>query len=84
MRVTEVGWPTAVGAPSTGDSLQWSQAEQARNITSFVKWCRNLGYVADVTILQYRDYGTNAYYGIETSSGTRKPSYEALKTLAHE
>ena len=81
---TEVGWPTAVGQPATGDSLQWTWAEQATNITSFVKWCRGLGYVADVTVFQYRDYGTNAFYGIETSTGTRKPSYEALKTLAHE
>ena len=82
--VTEVGWPTAVGQPATGDSLQWSWAEQAANIASFVKWARGTGYVADVTIFQYRDYGTNDFYGIETSSGAHKPSYETLRTLAHE
>jgi hypothetical protein len=82
--VTEVGWPTAVGQPSTGDSLQWTEAEQAANITSFVKWCRGLGYVADVSIFGYHDYGTNAFYGIETHAGVHKPSFTALKTLANE
>jgi hypothetical protein len=76
--VTEVGWPTAVGQPSTGDSLQWSEAEQAQNITNFITWAKGTGYVADVTIFNYRDYGTNDYYGIETASGAHKLSYAAL------
>src|SRR4029077_77251 len=36
--VTEIGWPTAVGQPPTGDSLQWTEAEQAANIAGFAKW----------------------------------------------
>lgn len=82
--VTEVGWPTAVGQPSTGDSFQWTQSEQAENIKTFVKWARGLGYVNDVTIFNYRDYGTNAFYGIESSSGTKKPSYFTLAALTAE
>jgi hypothetical protein len=76
--VTEVGWPTAVGQPSTGDSLQWTEAEQAQNITNFVNWAKGTGYVADVTIFNYRDYGSNDWYGIESASGTHKLSYSAL------
>jgi len=76
--VTEVGWPTAVGQPPTGDSLQWTQAEQAANITNFITWAKATGYVADVTIFNYRDYGSNDYYGIETASGAHKLSYTAL------
>ncbi len=76
--VTEVGWPTAVGQPSTGDSLQWTEAEQAANITNFITWAKATGYVADVTIFNYRDYGTNDFYGIETASGVHKLSYAAL------
>ena len=76
--VTEVGWPTAVGQPPTGDSLQWSEAEQAQNITSFIDWAKSTGYVANVTIFNYRDYGTNDWYGIESSSGRHKPAYAAL------
>jgi hypothetical protein len=79
--VTEVGWPTAVGQPATGDSLQWTEAEQASNITNFITWAKGTGYVADVTIFNYRDYGTNDYYGIETASGAHKLSYAALATF---
>jgi hypothetical protein len=76
--VTEVGWPTAVGQPATGDSLQWTEAEQASNITNFITWAKSTDYIADVTIFNYRDYGTNDYYGIETASGAHKLSYAAL------
>src|SRR5512146_3072672 len=43
--ITEVGWPTATGQPSTGDSLQWTESEQAANITNFIAWAHNTGYV---------------------------------------
>jgi hypothetical protein len=76
--ITEVGWPTAVGQPSTGDSLQWTEAEQAQNVTNFVNWAKGTGYIQDVTIFNYRDYGSNDYYGIETASGAHKLSYTAL------
>jgi hypothetical protein len=76
--ITEVGWPTAVGQPSTGDSLQWTEAEQAQNITNFVNWAKGTGYIQDVTIFNYRDYGSNDFYGIETAAGGHKLSYTAL------
>lgn len=80
--VTEVGWPTAVGKSNTGDSLQWSEAEQAANITGFISWCHSTGYVAQVVYFNYRDYGTNAWYGVLRSDGSRKPAYTALKEAA--
>jgi hypothetical protein len=76
--VTEIGWPTAVGLPATGDSLQWTQAQQAENITSFIEWARETGYVAMVDIFNYVDYGTNDFYGIETKERVHKLSYTAL------
>jgi|GEM_PF-3116471 hypothetical protein len=82
--VTEVGWPTAVGQPPTGDSLQWTEAEQAANVASFTRWSRSLGYVEDVTLFQYRDYASNNFYGIETHAGARKQSYTTLQGLSHE
>jgi hypothetical protein len=80
--VTEVGWPTATGQPATADSLQWSEADQATNITNFIAWCKNTGYVAEVVYFNYRDYGTTAWYGIEHADGSRKPAYEALRQAA--
>jgi hypothetical protein len=80
--VTEVGWPTATGQPATGDSLQWTESEQASNITNFIAWASGTGYVAEVDYFNYRDYGTNAWYGIEHSDGTHKPAYEALRQAA--
>ena len=78
--VTEVGWPTALGQAPTGDSLQWSEQQQASNTTAFIDWARSLGYVADVTYFNYADYGTNNWYGVVDSSGkTHKPDYYALK-----
>ena len=81
--VTEIGWPTAVGQPSTGDSLQWTEAEQAANITSFIDWAKSTGYVADVSIFNWIDYGTNDFYGILTKSGQHKLSYAALAAFPH-
>jgi len=76
--VTEVGWPTAVGQPSTGDSQQWTEAQQAANITNFVRWARATEYVAAVLVFNFVDYGTNTWYGIERSDRSHKPSYAAL------
>lgn len=78
--VTEVGWPTC---GETGDSLNWTEAEQAENITNFGAWARSLGYVADFTNFNYADYssGGKCYgYGIVNSTATvHKLSYNALK-----
>lgn len=88
--ITEVGWPTAVGQPNTGDSLQWSEAEQATNITNFIAWARSVGYISAVIIFNYRDYGTNDFYGIERwenpagTNGSKKPAYWALQHAAKE
>jgi hypothetical protein len=80
--ITEVGWPTAVGQSSTGDSLQWSESEQATNITNFIAWAHGTGYVAEVVYFNYHDYGTNAWYGIVRSDSSHKPAYEALRQAA--
>jgi hypothetical protein len=83
--VTEVGWPTAVGKEATGDSLQWSETQQATNIKEFVLWARSLGYVDAVIDFNYADYGTNNWYGIVDTTGTKhKLAYDTLKSLAAE
>lgn len=80
--ITEVGWPTAVGQPATGDSLQWTEAQQANNIYGFVNWARSTGYVASVMLFNYGDYGTNMWYGVVSENGTRKPGWTALAEAA--
>jgi hypothetical protein len=80
--ITEIGWPTAVGQPATGDSQQWSETQQAQNITNFVNWARGLQYVGMVDIFNYIDYGTNYWYGIERTSGAHKLSYAALAQVS--
>jgi hypothetical protein len=77
--VTEIGWPTAVGQPATGDSLQWTEQQQAENIVNWVHWCRSLGYVAATVNFNLVDYGTNNWYGIDRKDLSHKPSYAALK-----
>jgi hypothetical protein len=81
--VTEIGWPTAVSQPATGDSLQWTETQQADNIYSFVNWARSTGYVAAITYFQYTDYGTNMWYGVTRSQPgqvqfSNKPGWYAL------
>jgi hypothetical protein len=76
--VTEVGWPTAVGAPSTGDSQQWTEAQQAQSIASFIDWARATRYVAMVVIFGLADYEPTNWYGIERLDRTHKLSYTAL------
>jgi hypothetical protein len=82
--VTEVGWPTATKFPPTGDSLQWSQPEQAQNIYGFVNWARSTGYVGGVLIYEYHDAELNgpAEYGVVTHSGAKKNGWTALKEAA--
>jgi hypothetical protein len=80
--VTEVGWPTAVGQPSTGDSQQWTEAQQAENVTNFVHWARQQSYVAMAVIFNYVDYGTNTWYGIERSDRAHKLSFAALGSVS--
>jgi hypothetical protein len=79
--VTEVGWPTATKFPPTGDSLQWSQPEQAQNIYGFVNWARSTGYVGGVFIYGYHDAELNgpAEYGVVTHAGVKKAGWTALK-----
>jgi hypothetical protein len=81
--VTEVGWPTDTSAASTGDSLQWTEAQQVENIESFYRWAASLGYVKGVTLFNYADYKPNNWYGIVDEAGTRhKQSYAALHALS--
>ncbi len=72
--VTEVGWPTATDEAATGDSLQWTEAEQANNLYNFINWARDSGRVDAVMYFQYRDYTTSdcknyMWYGV-----TRHPT----------
>ena len=86
--VTEVGWPTdcSSGCPTTvnatGDSMQWSQPQQATNIYNFVTWARGTGYVAEIDFYEYWDESGKAIYGVRTSGGTAKPGYTALQEAA--
>lgn len=82
--ITEVGWPTALGRPSTGDSQQWSEAQQADAIRKFAAWCREpaQSYVAMFVYFNAVDYGTNNWYGIERSDRSHKPSFAALAEVA--
>jgi len=80
--ITEVGWPTATSQPSTGDSYQWTEAEQASNVHNFINWARGTGYINAVMVFNYRDYGSNMWYGITRQDGTHKPSFDALRCAA--
>jgi hypothetical protein len=87
--VTEVGWPTAVGQPATGDSMQWTETQQATNIYNFVVWARSQGYVNAVTIFSLIDSPSpDRYGGVRASgetagaSGTLKPGWYALQAAA--
>ncbi len=94
--ITEVGWPTCVVsgcATHTGDSLEWTQQEQATNIYNFINWARGTGYVRAVMIFNYRDFGpisNGDEYGIEESEqsggteGGHKLGYTALQEAAQE
>lgn len=86
--VTEVGWPTAAqtgNTTPTGDSLQWTDAEQATNIGNFLNWAKSTGYVAAVMIYHHYDISSPAFYGIiygsQNTAGTtfrHKPSFAVV------
>lgn len=76
--VTEVGWPTAVDQPPTGDSQQWTEAQQAANITGFMQWAASTGYIPMVIYFNFVDYASNDFYGIETEQRKHKLGFAAL------
>jgi hypothetical protein len=80
--ITEVGWPTAIGQPATGDSQQWTETQQANNITNLYKWCAEKDYITRFVVFNYEDYGTNNFYGIRNNKGIRKLSYSALTSIS--
>ncbi len=82
--VTEIGWPTAVGQSPTGDSQQWTEAQQAANITGFMRWAAETGYVPMVIYFNYVDYGSNDFYGIETAHHKHKLGFAALAEASAE
>jgi putative glycosyl hydrolase len=82
--VTEVGWPTCTSCSPTSDSLQWSETDQATNLTNFIDWARGTGYVAGVWYFNYHDFGTSDWYGVVRSDGSHKPAYDALKAEAQK
>ena len=77
--ITEIGWPTAIGQAATDDSLQWSETEQAKNLTEFIDWAASTGYVSEVAYFNYRDFGKEDWYGVTRADGSHKPSYYALQ-----
>jgi putative glycosyl hydrolase len=80
--VTEVGWPTCTACSATSDSRQWSEVDQANNLTSFMNWARSTGFVAAVMYFNYRDFGGSNWYGVVRGNGTHKPAYYALHAEA--
>jgi hypothetical protein len=76
--VTEVGFPTG---NNNGDSLRYSEAEQAFAIGAFAHWASRTGYVAGVTFYGYRDAREGGGYGIETHRGHRKAAYAVLQQM---
>jgi hypothetical protein len=76
--VTEVGFPTK---GPTGDSLQYSEVEQAWALYQFAQWARSTGYVAGVTFYGYRDGSEGGGYGIETHAGAKKLAFTALQDV---
>jgi hypothetical protein len=77
--ITEVGFPTK---GPTGDSLKYSEAEQASNVARIVAWARSTGFVKAITIYGYRDSGTEGGYGLQRHDGTKKPGWLALERAA--
>jgi hypothetical protein len=76
--ITEVGFPTK---GPTGDSLQYTEVEQAWALYQFGKWARGTGYVAGVTFYGYRDGTEGGGYGVETHKGAKKLAFTALQEL---
>jgi Glycosyl hydrolase catalytic core len=79
--ITEVGFPTG---HNLGDSLLYSEAEQATAIGSFARWARQKEYIAGVTFYGYRDAHDGGGYGIETHHGHRKPAFGVLERLQRD
>ncbi len=78
--VTEVGFPTK---GPTGDSLQYTERQEATAVYNFVAWARSKSpNVALVTIYGYRDEREGGGYGVELHNGTRKLAFTALDEVA--
>jgi hypothetical protein len=78
--VTEIGFPTK---GPTGDSLQYTERQEATSVYNFVAWARSKSpSVALVTIYGYRDEREGGGYGVELHNGARKLAFTALGEVA--
>jgi hypothetical protein len=77
--ITEVGFPTK---GPTGDSLQYTETEQAWALYNFDTWANHAGYIPFVTFYGYRDEKEGGGYGIETHAGAKKKAWTALQQFA--
>jgi hypothetical protein len=77
--ITEVGFPTK---GPTGDSLKYTEGEQASSVAQIVAWARSTSYVKAITIYGYRDSGDDGGYGLQRHDGTKKPAWLALEQAA--
>jgi hypothetical protein len=82
--VTEVGWNT-----NTSQGW-WTEAQQANNICSFVKWAWSEPYVAQVIAYTYLDTGANWFGMVRWGEGSgtvdlsHKPAWNALAEAASQ
>ena len=86
-RSTSPSWdPTAV--PNQPPATAVDRGRTGREHLQLHHVGRSTGYVATVTVFNYRDYGPNAFYGIERwenpagPNGSKKPAYTALREAA--
>ncbi len=76
--VTEIGFPTK---GPTGDSLKYTEAEQAWALYQFDEWAAAQPDVPAVTEYGYRDGEEGGGYGVETHAGVKKLAWTAMQEL---
>lgn len=81
--ITELGWPTGKGNGAaaekpTGDSQQWTEQQQAENISNFISWCKAQTYIPLCVIFNAVGYGPNVEYGVEKQNRAHKLSFKVV------
>lgn len=77
-------WMTEMGAPTSGNGVTVSAAEQAQILSESVALAKNLSWAGPIMWFSYQDSPLDEGFGLLDSWGNRKAAYSTYATLGNK
>ena len=77
-------WMTEMGAPTSGNGVTVTAAEQAQILSEAVALAKNYAWAGPIMWFSYQDSPLDDGFGLLDSSGNRKAAYSTYATLGNQ